>query len=88
MHKNEVQQRQQWTTIIGIVCQNTSCGGDLDNVVQNCEVMAIATTCTRQENNINAFGSLDNANMPSLLRDTPQNIKARYLIIIFRPLYK
>jgi hypothetical protein len=34
MHKSGVQQRQQWTTTIGSVCQNTSCGGDLDGVVQ------------------------------------------------------
>jgi len=50
--------------------------------------MATTTTCTRQENNINALGSLDNAGMPSSLGDTPQNIKEKVLIIILRPLYK
>ncbi len=33
MHKNEVQQGQQLTTTIGGVCQNTSCGDDIDGVV-------------------------------------------------------
>jgi hypothetical protein len=50
--------------------------------------VAIATMCIRKENNINALGSLDNVDMLSLLGDTPQNINARFLIIILRPLYK
>jgi hypothetical protein len=33
MHKSEVQQGQQLTTKLGGVCQNTSCGDDLDGVV-------------------------------------------------------
>jgi len=33
MHKSEVQQGQQWTTTIGGICKNTSCGGDLNGVV-------------------------------------------------------
>jgi hypothetical protein len=41
MHKSEMQQREQLTTKIGGVCENASCGGDLDGVVQNCEIMAI-----------------------------------------------
>jgi hypothetical protein len=50
--------------------------------------VAIATTCIEQENNINALGSLDNVGMLSLLGDTFQNMKGRFLIIILRPLYK
>jgi hypothetical protein len=71
MHKSEVQQGQQLIAIVGSLCQNTSCGDDLDGVVQNYEIMTTSTMCTKQENTINALGSLDNVGMPSLLGDTP-----------------
>ncbi len=69
-----MQQREQLTTTIGGVCENASCGGVLDGVVQNYEIMAITAMCIKQENNINALNLLDNINMPSLLGDKPQNI--------------
>ncbi len=47
MHKSEVQQGQQLTTIFGSICQNTSYGDDLDGVVQNCEIMATSTKCIK-----------------------------------------
>jgi hypothetical protein len=47
MHNNEMQQGQKLTTTIGGVCQNISCGGDLDGVVQNSEILSTTTTCIR-----------------------------------------